>query len=68
MDNLTERMDPLDSTAAFEIKERFEAIGIHLQGDALVKKTEAYLMGIRKNMLKGVQYFAAKELAWEQVS
>lgn len=61
-------MNPLDSSTCAEIKLRFEAIGIHLEGESLVNKTTAYLQSISKQVTNGVQYFAAKELAWEEIT
>ncbi len=67
MEDLTERTNILHSTAAYEIKERFDALGIYLFDEALASKTQAYLEAIRDN-LNNVQYFAAKELAWESIT
>lgn len=68
MEELNLRMNPLNSSACAEIKQRFEAIGIELEGDDLVKKTMAYLNSVSRQVTNGVQYFAAKELAWEEIT
>lgn len=68
MQNLDLRMNPLDSSACNEIKLRLEALGIYLEGEHLVNKTEKYLDAIARNMRQGHQYFAAKELAWEEIT
>lgn len=61
-------MNPLDSSACAEIKQRFSAIGIELEDQDLIDKTMAYLKSISKQVTNGVQYFTAKELAWEEIT
>ena len=68
MESLTLRMNTLDSTACFEMRHRFKAIGIELSDADLEKRTLEYLGVITENVRNGVQYFVAKELAWEQIT
>ena len=68
MENLDIRMNVLDSSSAAEVKLRFEALGIHLEGEALEKKTLDYVEAIARYVSQGHQYFGAQELAWESVT
>ena len=68
MEELTKRMNPLHSVACQEIKQKFSALGIELEGENLINKTMAYLKSISKQVTNGVQYLTAKELAFEEVS
>ena len=68
MEDLTARMNVLDTSLSYEIKERFEALGIHLEGELLAKKTMAFLEFQNNLILKGEQYNIARELAWEAIT
>lgn len=68
MEELNLRMNPLNSSAAAEMKQRFSALGIELDGEDLINKTRDYLKSISKQVTNGVQYLTAKELAFEEVS
>lgn len=68
MEDLNLRMNPLSSSGCQHIKQRFSAIGIELEGEDLINKTSYYLQSISKQVTNGVQYFTAKELAWEEIT
>ena len=68
MENTRGYLPTLDMSIAREIRLKFEGIGVLLDDEALERKVNYYLYSISRSVKEGVQYFTAKELAWEEIS
>lgn len=68
MKKVTGYLPTLDMSIAHEINTKLKGIGVNLSNEALEAKTDFYLSQVSEMTKSGVQYFAAKELAWEAIT